>query len=269
MNHRPDDRGSTYLWNVSLLQGNYKALHPRRHLHTSRRENLKYRTDCKMVMNSEAVRIWKQTAVNYYYAVSLLFRHLPLYTKESNWKPHLGQLIIWLCFFSWRWGGSNTQAWMPTCVSILRIPQMIWVWRATVEWYIDRGKPKNSEKSLSQCHYVHHKSHIDWPGSEAGLRGERPATNDLSHGTVMVMVMVITWSSWIQAYDVTVKPTFSVDGKNHSSKVTRPSKAHSCLHTGLQPSLTSITPHFFTDCYLWFRMILKINEFVSLNWLNQ
>jgi hypothetical protein len=34
---------------------------------------------------------------------------------------------------------------MPTYVSILRIPQMIWVWRATVEWYW-QGKPKNSEK---------------------------------------------------------------------------------------------------------------------------
>jgi hypothetical protein len=26
---------------------------------------------------------------------------------------------------------------------------------------IDRGKPKNSKKSLSQCHFVHHKSHMD------------------------------------------------------------------------------------------------------------
>jgi hypothetical protein len=42
-----------------------------------------------------------------------------------------------LCSFTllpWRWGGSGPQAWMPTYVSILRIPQMIWVWRATVEW---------------------------------------------------------------------------------------------------------------------------------------
>jgi hypothetical protein len=26
---------------------------------------------------------------------------------------------------------------------------------------IDRGKPKYSEKHLSQCHFVHHKSHMD------------------------------------------------------------------------------------------------------------
>jgi hypothetical protein len=35
----------------------------------------------------------------------------------------------------WRWSGPSIQVWMPTYVSILRIPQMIWVLTATVEWY--------------------------------------------------------------------------------------------------------------------------------------
>jgi hypothetical protein len=33
---------------------------------------------------------------------------------------------------------------------------------------IDRETPKYSGKNLSQCHFVHQKSHIDWPGIEPG-----------------------------------------------------------------------------------------------------
>ena len=36
---------------------------------------------------------------------------------------------------------------------------------ALVKWYW-QGKQKYCEKNLSQCHFIHHKSYMDWPGIE-------------------------------------------------------------------------------------------------------
>jgi hypothetical protein len=33
---------------------------------------------------------------------------------------------------------------------------------------IERGKLKNSEENLSQCHFPYHKYNMDWPGCEPG-----------------------------------------------------------------------------------------------------
>jgi len=56
------------------------------------------------------------------------------------------------------------------------------------DWWNDaeRRKLKYSEKNTSQCHSVRYKCHVDWPGWNTVLHGERLATNHLSHGTALV-----------------------------------------------------------------------------------
>jgi hypothetical protein len=52
----------------------------------------------------------------------------------------------------------------------------------SVEWELE-GEIAILEENLSQCHYVHHKSHmrpdLDWNTSR---RSGKPATNRLSYG---------------------------------------------------------------------------------------
>jgi hypothetical protein len=76
------------------------------------------------------------------------------------------------------------------------MPAFLLAYYALPRWYefeerrwndILTGKPKSSGKNLSQCHFVHHKSHMDWPGRVPGLCSERPGTNDLSHGTALLV----------------------------------------------------------------------------------
>jgi hypothetical protein len=58
------------------------------------------------------------------------------------------------------------------------------------QWLTDtvRGKQK-SEKNLSQCRLVHHKSYWTDLGAGPGRRGEKPATTRLSYGTALTLLL--------------------------------------------------------------------------------
>jgi hypothetical protein len=57
---------------------------------------------------------------------------------------------------------------------------------------IDREQLKASEENLSQCNFVHQKSHIEWNECEPGsLRSKKPATNRTSYGASLTAVYVI------------------------------------------------------------------------------
>ena len=46
----------------------------------------------------------------------------------------------------------------------------------------DRECSEGLGKYGFQCHFAHHKSHMDWPRMELSVDRNRPTTHSLSHG---------------------------------------------------------------------------------------
>jgi hypothetical protein len=55
----------------------------------------------------------------------------------------------------------------------------------SVEWELV-GETELLGENLPQFHFVHHKSHMTWPGSNPDRRGGKPATNRMSCGTTLL-----------------------------------------------------------------------------------
>jgi hypothetical protein len=97
--------------------------------------------------------------------------------------------------------GGRLCPWIVATNRLLFIPQVTYEYREQWWNYTDRGKPKTSEKNLSQCHLS--TTNPTWSdlGANPSLHNEKPATNHLSHGpsshlnlSLKVMTALESWS---------------------------------------------------------------------------
>jgi hypothetical protein len=67
---------------------------------------------------------------------------------------------------------------------------MIWAWRATAEWYIDGENRRTRRRTCpSATLSTTNPAWVD-PDANPVLRGERPTTNHLSHGTALLVLFI-------------------------------------------------------------------------------
>jgi hypothetical protein len=95
-------------------------------------------------------------------------------------------------FFFFRIGGVESN-WVHsarrTPTGLLYLPRVIMRVENLVEWWL-AGETEVLGENLPQCHFVHHKSHMTWPGATPGRRGGKPTTNCLSYGTAILNILL-------------------------------------------------------------------------------
>jgi hypothetical protein len=69
-----------------------------------------------------------------------------------------------------------------------------------------------------QCHFVHYKSHITWPGANPSHCGGKPATNRFSYGTDFYLEKAEVIKNFVIKIKETYEVTQSLEIKVYMSR---------------------------------------------------